>query len=50
MDPKLLNLLTVMCAIGVYVGVAFVPGDMSFAREAAMLMAGWAGLRRYGDK
>ena len=50
MDPKVFNLITVLCAVGILVGTAFVPGDMSLVREAAAVMLGWAGLRRYGDK
>lgn len=50
MDPKLLKLLTVLAAVGLYVGASYLPADVQgFVREAASMVFGWAALRRPGD-
>lgn len=48
MDTKTFNLVVVLSAIAVYVGVSFVPGDMEFVRSTCMLLVGWAGFRKPG--
>ena len=50
MSPKAFNLLVVLGACAVYVGVSFVPGDMEFVRNTCMLVVGWAGFPRLGDR
>lgn len=50
MDAKTFNLVVVLAAVGVYIGVSYVPGDMEFVRNTCMLVVGWAGFPRLGDK
>ena len=49
-DPKLLRLLTVLAAVGLYVGAAYLPVELqSYVRETGAMLIGWQGLRRAGD-
>lgn len=51
MDPKLVKVLSMALALIVYAGAAYL-GDAEMearARELAMLLFGWQGMRRAGD-
>jgi len=50
MDPKLLNLLIVLCGVAVYAGASYLPVDAAFLHQVGVGLICWAGLLPVGAR